>query len=206
MNSEKTHNTLFNRALDEIKTNKKLRDEGKHIAIPYPFPRLSRHLAGTTKGRYIIVTANSKVGKTKLADFLYVYSPIWFKLNNKTNIKPKVIYFTLEMSKEDKMMEAFCEVELLRWIIMVWMPAVPNNHGTKEAFSTGSQAQYPPNERVTYAQYPPKNIAVNRATLAPSVHGSAGPTHSLYFRFQRAAIAKQYGTVIIANPTNKIGG
>jgi len=108
MNLEKTPNTLFNRALDEIKTNKKLRDEGKHIAIPYPFPRLSQYLAGTTKGRYIIVTANSKVGKTKLADFLYVYSPIWFKLNNKTNIKPKVIYFTLEMSKEDKMMEAFC--------------------------------------------------------------------------------------------------
>lgn len=107
MHLEEKPSTLFDRALNEIKVNKKLREEGKHIAIPYPFPRLAKHLAGTTKGRYIIVTANSKIGKTKLADFLYVYSPIWFKLNNKTNIKPRIIYFTLEMSKEDKMMEAF---------------------------------------------------------------------------------------------------
>lgn len=46
------------------------------------------------------------MGKSKITDFLFVYSPIEYVLNNKTNIKVKVFYFSLEMSKEDKIKEA----------------------------------------------------------------------------------------------------
>lgn len=37
---------------------------------------------------------------------MFVYSPIDYVLNNKTNIKVKIFYFSLEMSKEDKIKEA----------------------------------------------------------------------------------------------------
>src|SRR5207244_13453609 len=36
-----------------------------------------------------------------------------------------------------------------------WTKAVPMSHGMKDAFSTGSQAQYPPQPRVRYDHHPP---------------------------------------------------
>ncbi len=91
--------------IEEIRKNKKLREEGKDISIPFPFPRFSQYIPGIQQRRYYIVTANSKVGKTKLADFLFVYNPLNYVINNKTNIKVKILYFSLEMSKEDKVKE-----------------------------------------------------------------------------------------------------
>ena len=78
---------LLNLVLDTLKSNKNLREEGKDITIPFPFPRFSQYIPGIQKRRYYIVTANSKVGKTKLADFLFVYTPLLYTKTNKTNIK-----------------------------------------------------------------------------------------------------------------------
>ena len=94
---------LFDVVHDQILKNKQLREEGKDISIPFPFPRFSEEIPGIQKGRYIIVTANSKVGKTQLSDFLFLYWAYRFTKETTTNIKVKILYFTLEMSKEDKL-------------------------------------------------------------------------------------------------------
>lgn len=94
---------LFDVVHDQILKNKQLREEGKDISIPFPFPRFSEEIPGIQKGRYIIVTANSKVGKTQLSDFLFLYWAYRFTKETATNIKVKILYFTLEMSKEDKL-------------------------------------------------------------------------------------------------------
>lgn len=99
-------NRIFDRVVDTAQENKRRRENGEDIAIPFPFTRFAEIVPGIQKGRYIITTANSKVGKSKITDFLFVYSPIDYVLNNKTNIKLKIFYFTLEMSKEDKIKEA----------------------------------------------------------------------------------------------------
>jgi len=99
--------SLFERVVsEELEKNKLLREQGKDIVIPFPFERFSKYVPGTQKGRYIIVTANSKIGKTKITDYIYLFNTIDFALSRKTNIKPKIFYFTLEISKEDKMKEA----------------------------------------------------------------------------------------------------
>jgi hypothetical protein len=49
-----------------MSTNKFLREQGRDINIPIPFPRMGRYLPGIQKGRYYIVTANSKVSPIKL--------------------------------------------------------------------------------------------------------------------------------------------
>lgn len=98
--------SLFERTLKSIEENKQKRERGEHISIPFPFARFSRYVPGIQKGRYIITTANSKVGKTKFTDFLFMYSPIQWLLNNNTDINIRINYFSLEMSKEDKMKEA----------------------------------------------------------------------------------------------------
>jgi len=99
---------LYNRVLTELKTNKQLRESNQEIAIPFPFKRFSNFIPGIQRGRYIITTASSKVGKSKFTDFSFVYSPIEYVVNNVTNLDVKVLYFSLEMSKEDKMKELTC--------------------------------------------------------------------------------------------------
>lgn len=95
---------IYNRVLDELKLNKHLREQGKDIAIPFPFERFGKFIPGIQKGRYIIVTANSKVGKSKITDFMFMYTPIEYVIN-RADKNVKIIYFTLEMSKEDKIKE-----------------------------------------------------------------------------------------------------
>lgn len=97
---------IFNRVVDEIAENKARRERGEIVNIPFPFPRFSAYVPGIQKGRYIGVTANQKVGKTKLADYIFLYSTFKFWQQNRDKIKLKIFYFTLEMSKEEKIKEA----------------------------------------------------------------------------------------------------
>lgn len=107
------YSSIFQRVLDELKYNKERREAGKDICIPWlGFPKLSKVIPGVQRGRYVIVTANSKVGKTQIADTLFLYEPleyIWTKKNDPNNdIKLKIFYFCLEMSKEDKIAQMVC--------------------------------------------------------------------------------------------------
>lgn len=97
--------SIFKRVQSTIKDNKKICEEGGFVTIPWSLPRLSEILPGIQRGKYIIVSANQKVGKTQLADFLFLHQPYEFYLNNpKSNLKPRIFYFSLEMSKESKIM------------------------------------------------------------------------------------------------------
>lgn len=97
---------MLKKVIEELKRNKQLREEGKYIGLPVPFPRMKEKFPYITKGRYIIVTANSKVGKTQITDFLFLYWPFIFQRELKTNLKFKIFYFSLEMSKDDKIKAA----------------------------------------------------------------------------------------------------
>jgi len=97
--------SIFKRVNETIKTNKLVREQGGYNCIPWNLPRLSTILPGIQRAKLVGVTANSKVGKTQLADFLFLHQPYEFYLKHPTaNIKPKIFYFSLEMSKESKIM------------------------------------------------------------------------------------------------------
>jgi hypothetical protein len=98
--------TLFQNVKEGIIHNKKLREEGKDISIPFPFSRFSEEIPGIQQGRYFLTTAGTKIGKTKFTDFMFLYAPYRFVRENNTNITVKIFYFTLEMAKEDKIKEA----------------------------------------------------------------------------------------------------
>jgi hypothetical protein len=98
--------SIFHRVQAQAKENKKIRLAGGYTCIPWSLQRLGTVIPGIQKGRYIIVTANSKVGKTQLADFLYLYEPYEFIKTHDTNLKLKIFYFSLEMSKEEKLKQA----------------------------------------------------------------------------------------------------
>ena len=55
-------------AINEIISNREQVLNGNVLAIPFPLPSLMKALPGVERATYYITTANSKVGKTKIAD------------------------------------------------------------------------------------------------------------------------------------------
>ncbi len=95
--------SIFNTTLSSILRNKKRRLDGDVIAIPWSLPRLANVLPGIEQKRYNLISASPKAGKTQLTDFLYVYQPIeWLINNSETDITLKIFYFSLEVSIQAK--------------------------------------------------------------------------------------------------------
>nr|DAG83947.1 MAG TPA: Helicase ATPase REPLICATION [Caudoviricetes sp.] len=100
----------FDAAIDFIKERRQRILEGKINCIPSPFKRYSTWFPGIEKARYIIISASQKVGKSKLADFLCIYSPLFYNMEHEDQLKFRVLYFTLEMSKEEKYYDFLCHL------------------------------------------------------------------------------------------------
>ena len=97
---------IYDRVLATIKENKRLRESGKDICIPFPFNGLTKYLPGIEQGTYYLVTGNQKSAKTQIADYMFVYQAVRFVMENETNIKVKIFDFNLEMSRESKLRQA----------------------------------------------------------------------------------------------------
>lgn len=82
---------------------------GLYNCIPWPFIRFRKYLPGTQMGRYIIVTANQKIGKTKFCDFVYVYETLFFIMKH-PEVRVKIFYFCLEESPRKKFIEFQCHL------------------------------------------------------------------------------------------------
>lgn len=83
--------------------------QGKYNCLPLPFNRFRRVYPGVEQGKYILITANQKVGKSKLADYLFIYEPLFYMLEH-PELRVKVIYFSLEMSAKEKYNEFLCHL------------------------------------------------------------------------------------------------
>lgn len=100
--------SIYKSVKAQIKKNKQIRLDGGYTCIPFVLlPKLGQVVPGIEQEKYYLVTANSKVGKTKLADFLFVYNPYEFVTTKKTDIKIKILYFSLEVSKEEKLSQYY---------------------------------------------------------------------------------------------------
>lgn len=77
---------------------------GKNIGLPNGLNRANKALYGILKGMYYLIGAESGCGKTTFTDFIFLLSP-YFEviLNPKDNRKIRWIYYSLEISKKDKM-------------------------------------------------------------------------------------------------------
>lgn len=96
---------IFERTLAGIKLNKENKEKGIFNSIPFGLPSLDKHLPGVMRGMQYLITANSGVGKTQLAKFLFINQPYKFiKAHPELGLKLKVLYFALEESKEEFML------------------------------------------------------------------------------------------------------
>ena len=101
--------SVARRAVAKIKENRKRKLEGGFNSIPFGLKRLGQHVPGVQKPNYVIVTANSGIGKTKVAKNLFVFRPYDFlKKNLSSGIKLDVLYFLLEEPDESFMQSYIC--------------------------------------------------------------------------------------------------
>ena len=94
-----TEETIFNQIFGKLKSNLEKKKSGKVTSITFPFDRFSKKFPGWERGTQTIITANSGVGKTKLAKFLAVTNTYNF-IKQHPEIQPKIFYFALEESIE----------------------------------------------------------------------------------------------------------
>jgi len=66
--------------------------------IPLPFERFRAEIPGIEQEQYVIVSANQKVGKTNLADFIYVFNVLDYCFEHPESCSCHIIYFSLEES------------------------------------------------------------------------------------------------------------
>jgi len=93
---------VFNHVIRSLEDRRRKVERGDVTVIPFPFPRLSNHVPGIDRGMYFGITANQKVGKSQLADEMFVFSPYEYWLRKNKSFKLRIFYFSLELSVERK--------------------------------------------------------------------------------------------------------
>lgn len=97
---ESSSDNYYSRVLDTIKERKERVAKGFINSVPWPFARFSEQVIGLEKKKIYQVTAGPKCGKSKIANFMFLYNTYDYLVENKLPINFKVKYFCLEESKE----------------------------------------------------------------------------------------------------------
>lgn len=97
---------LYNKVLENIKKNKENKKLGTYNGIPYSFPRLNEYLVSLDRGQAVGIVGGTGVGKTRLANFMFVYNT--YKFYKETGYKCRILFFCLEDNKTRAMQAAIC--------------------------------------------------------------------------------------------------
>jgi hypothetical protein len=97
---ETTTQSLYDRVITTIESKKERIGKGLVNSLPWPFLRFGEHVVGLEKGKIYQVTAGPKTGKSKITNFLFIYSLYDHIIENNIPTKLIVKYFCLEESKE----------------------------------------------------------------------------------------------------------
>lgn len=88
---------------DEVKLAIDRGKDGLNCGIPLRFDRVMECIPGIQQETYYCVGGELGTGKTSFVDDMFVSSPIDYLLNNETNVKLKIIYYSFEISKVAKL-------------------------------------------------------------------------------------------------------
>lgn len=94
------NNTLIDRTLSFIKSKRQNIVNGDINCIPTPFECFSEDFPGIQQGKYYLVSAHQKAGKTQLSSFIFLFTPILYAYNNPDKLKLKIFYYPLEETQE----------------------------------------------------------------------------------------------------------
>ena len=98
--------SLYDRTVDGLERRRENIINGGVNCIPWGMPRFESIIPGIEQGRYYMVTANAKVGKSQITDQLFVYNPYKTYMEHQDKFRLKIFYFSLEMADQQKMQQA----------------------------------------------------------------------------------------------------
>ena len=101
---------LFSRVYSNLIERQSRVLSGKINCIPFELPRFQEELPGIEQRTYYQVTANTKVGKTQITDYLFMYRALMYAYKHRDQLRIKIFYFSLEMSKEQKYQQMICHL------------------------------------------------------------------------------------------------
>lgn len=102
--------SLFNRTFDYIVNRRNRILSGKINCIKWGLPRFEEEHPGLEQGKNVLFTANSKVGKTQICDFMILFNIVRQIIDEQLDIRVKLFYFSLEMTSYQKMLSAFSNI------------------------------------------------------------------------------------------------
>ena len=85
--------SLRERVLTELKERRLKVINGNINCIPSPFGRFRDDFLGIEKGRYYLISAGPKTGKTQFTNYTFVYSPLIYAFLNPDKIKFVLVPF-----------------------------------------------------------------------------------------------------------------
>lgn len=92
---------LVKRTLNNLQDRRDKVLSGGINSIPSPFKRFSDDFIGVEQGKYYVVTGNTKSGKTQLASYLFLYTPLLYAYEHPDKVRLKIFYYALEENPED---------------------------------------------------------------------------------------------------------
>lgn len=100
--------SLTQRVLLNLKERREKILAGGINCIPSPFKSFRRDFPGIEQGKYYLVSGASKAGKTQIASYIFLYTPILYAYNNPNQVRIQIFYFPLEETPEKITMRFMC--------------------------------------------------------------------------------------------------
>lgn len=100
--------SLIQRVLTDLEERRQRILRGEINCIPSPFKSFQNDFPGIEQGKYYCVSGASKSGKSQLASFLFLYTPILYAYNNPKQLRTQIFYFPLEETPEKITMRFMC--------------------------------------------------------------------------------------------------
>lgn len=92
---------LTERVLNTIQTRKDNLVKGNINSIPSPFTRFSDDFIGIEQAKMYLVSAATKVGKTQIASYMFLYNALLYAYHHPEKLTVKIFYYALEETPED---------------------------------------------------------------------------------------------------------
>lgn len=91
---------MIDRIINNLKERREKILTGEINCIPSSFTRFRDDFVGVEQGKYYLISAATKGGKTQLTSKMFIYDPLFYAYKNPDKIHLKVFYFPLEESVE----------------------------------------------------------------------------------------------------------
>lgn len=99
---------MIERILKSLRERRRNIIEGNVNCIPSPFERFRGDFPGIEQGKYYLVSANSKVGKTQLMNYLFLYNSVMYSYYHPDKVHIKILYYNLEETQEAITLRFMC--------------------------------------------------------------------------------------------------